>query len=145
MIYVSIILASLSWFQVARNNIIESYSIILGITLCNLVSVYHISDVPAPSIWSSPCAHCKSMWGSGGNTFTHSKPGTSHGEWQASSPQSLYHWGKSPQYHQIGGPVGPKPILDALEKRKISFPCSAEPCFISCVACSLIAILTTLL
>ena len=65
MIYVNIILASFSWFKVARNNIIESNSILLSITMYNLAGGYHVSDVPTPSIWSSPCAHHKSMWGSG--------------------------------------------------------------------------------
>ena len=126
MIYVNIILASFSWFKVARSNIIELNSILLSIAMCNLVGDYHVSDVPTPSIWSSPCAHHKSMWGSGGNTFTFSKPGTSQGEWPASSPQPLYHWGNSPQYHRIGGFVGPRPILDAFEKRKIPFLCPAD-------------------
>jgi hypothetical protein len=125
-IYVNIILASFSWFKVARSNIIESNSILLSITMCNLVGGYRVSDVPIPSIWSSPYAHHKSMWGSGANTFTHSKPGTRQGEWPASSPQPLYHWGKSPQYHGMGGFVGPRPILDALGEEKILFFCAPQ-------------------
>jgi hypothetical protein len=146
MIYVNIILALFSWFKVKRNNIIESYGILLSVTLCNLVGGRHVSDVPTPSIWSKVLlVHTMKACG-GEEVYLHSflSPELAGVSGQPQAPGHFTTVERAHSTHWIGSFVGPRPILDALEKRKISFACHVEPRFLGCPACSLITILTTL-
>jgi hypothetical protein len=45
------------------------------------------------------------------------------GEWSASRPGRFTHREGTPGTHWIGGWVGPRAVLDAVVKRKISSPC----------------------
>jgi hypothetical protein len=61
--------------------------------------------------------------GSGGTALLILNLGTVWRSAVSFTPRPLYSWGNSPGNHRLGGWVGSRAVLDALEKRHVSYPC----------------------
>jgi hypothetical protein len=63
------------------------------------------------------------VWGSGGTASPFLTTAVGGGEWSASRPRRFIHGERARGTHWIGGRMGPRAGLDAVEKRKISRIC----------------------